>query len=266
MAMASQRSRTNVVHAPQGWRCVDFISDLHLQEQPAQTFLLWQAYMAATRVDALFILGDLFEVWVGDDVALAPRTGGFEHQCLKVLQNTAQRLPVYFMRGNRDFLIGPAFLQSCGVTDLDDPCLLLWGERRYLLAHGDALCLGDTDYQAFRAEVRTPQWQQGFLRRPLDERRAMARQLRDRSEARKKEHDRWIDVDEDEARRVLRNAQASLLIHGHTHRPAGHALGAGLRREVLSDWDGAADPPRSQLLRVGPVGLQRLSLAVALAA
>lgn len=264
--MTYQRLCTNVVQAPEGWRSIDFISDLHLQEQPDQTYLLWQAYMATTSADALFILGDLFEVWVGDDTALEPPYESFEHHCLTVLRTTAARLPVFFMRGNRDFLIGASFLTSCGVSDLDDPSLLLWNGQRILLSHGDALCLGDTDYQAFRAEVRTPAWQQSFLARPLEERRTIARAMRARSEAHKKASERWVDVDEDEARRTLHAAQATLLIHGHTHRPAGHAIGPGLRREVLSDWDGAANPPRAQLLRLGSAGLQRMALAQALSA
>ena len=236
--------------APPDWTRVDFISDLHLQASEALTVNAWQTYMDSTRADAVFILGDLFEVWVGDDVASVGSAGGFERQCAAVLQRAATRIPVFFMHGNRDFLVGPAFMAQCHGTLLDDPTVLDFGGQRWLLSHGDAMCLADTAYLAFRAKVRSALWQQDFLARPLAERQAIARDLRAQSEARKKAGTTFADVDSEAALACLRRAGASQMIHGHTHRPANHVLGPDLQRLVLSDWDMAAKPPRAQVLRL----------------
>ena len=259
-------TRPSALIAPPGWRTIDFISDLHLQASEPLTFAAWQNYMAQTRADAAFILGDLFEVWVGDDAAVGGAAGGdmaggdatghvvqadgFERQCAAVLQAAAARIPVFFMHGNRDFLIGAALMAQCHCTLLDDPTVLEFGGQRWLLSHGDALCLADTDYLKFRAGVRSPAWQQDFLAKPLAERRAIARDLRLRSEAKKQSAATYADVDADAARAWLREAGAGHLVHGHTHRPADHVLGPGLHRIVLSDWDLAAQPPRAEVLRL----------------
>jgi len=237
-----------VLTAPSHWRQIDFISDLHLQASEPATFAAWQHTLHNTSADALFILGDLFEVWVGDDVAPDLNASSFEAQCARVLQATAQRLPVFFMHGNRDFLLGPAFARACGMTLLADPTVLCLGAERWLLSHGDALCLDDTDYLQFRAQVRSAAWQQTFLDQPLAQRQAIARALRAQSESRKRSGVAYADVDAQAARDWLHTAQAGTLIHGHTHRPADHDLGQGLRRIVLSDWDAAAQPPRQQVL------------------
>ena len=237
-----------VLLAPTHWRQIDFISDLHLQASEPATFQAWQHTLQTTSADALFILGDLFEVWVGDDVAPTLETSSFEAQCGRVLQATAQRLPVFFMHGNRDFLLGPAFARACGMTLLADPTVLSLGNERYLLSHGDALCLDDTDYLQFRNQVRSAGWQEAFLSQPLAQRQAIARDLRAQSESRKRSGVAYADVDAQAARDWLQTANASTLIHGHTHRPADHDLGEGLRRIVLSDWDAGAQPPRQQVL------------------
>lgn len=234
--------------APAHWCQIDFISDLHLQASEPATFEAWQHTLQTTRADALFILGDLFEVWVGDDVALDLGADSFEAQCARVLHATTQRVPVYFMHGNRDFLLRPAFARLCGITLLGDPTLLQLGHERYLLSHGDALCLDDTDYLQFRAQVRSVAWQNNFLSQPLAARQAIARGLREQSELRKRSGVAYADVDAQGARDWLQTAQASTLIHGHTHRPADHDLGGGLHRVVLSDWDAAALPPRQEVL------------------
>ena len=239
---------------PAHWRTVDFISDLHLHASEPQTFKAWSTYLDNTQADALIILGDLFEVWVGDDLVIEPSAtpaqGEFERQCTALLQAASQRLDVFFMHGNRDFLVGQALMLQCGARMLTDPTVLCWNTQRWLLSHGDSLCLADVPYQAFRALVRSESWQRDFLAQPLSQRLTMARGLRAESEARKKSSPEFIDVDTAAARQWLTAAKASTLIHGHTHRPGEHDLGNGLRRIVLSDWDGAALPARAEVLRL----------------
>ncbi|MBA4261906.1 MAG: UDP-2,3-diacylglucosamine diphosphatase [Comamonadaceae bacterium] len=261
------------LHAPAHWRAVEFISDLHLQASDPTTFAGWQRLLqrpAAERADALFILGDLFEIWVGDDV-LSPTNRSSEsvflRHCTTLLHDLSRHTPVFFMAGNRDFLFGTDGLRASGMQALDDPTVLDFMGQRWLLSHGDALCLADTDYMRFRAQVRTPAWQTTFLAQPLAEREAVARGLREQSEARKRSHAHdptlWADVDTPAARQWLQRADAPMLIHGHTHRPASHELGDGLQRVVLSDWDAAASPPRAEVLRLSAAGLQRLPLKTA---
>jgi UDP-2,3-diacylglucosamine hydrolase len=258
------------IQAPATWQRIDFISDLHLDAGEPATFAAWAKHMAHTPADALFILGDLFEVWVGDD-----NPDPFAQQCQEVLRGTAQRIPVFLMCGNRDFLVGPALLKATGVQGLDDPTVLDLGvpvdhamPLRMLLTHGDALCLDDHDYLAFRAQVRNPAWQAQFLAQPLAERQAYARQVRQQSEARKQSQASYADVDNRAACEWLEASSAQVMIHGHTHRPAEHLLAPGLSRWVLSDWDAHALPPRLQALTwlrpqaQSPTrGLCRLSLA-----
>jgi UDP-2,3-diacylglucosamine hydrolase len=215
--------------------------------------------MAATQADALFILGDLFEAWIGDDVADAP---GFEQDCAAVLRATAQRLPVFFVCGNRDFLVGPALARSTGLTLLADPTVFGFGAHRWLLSHGDALCIADTEYLAFRAQVRDGAWQRAFLALPLEQRAAIARGMRTESEGLKRTDRVYADVDTTAALAWLQAADAPTLVHGHTHKPADHALDAAHRRVVLSDWDADASPPRLEALRLGVDGdVQRMRLA-----
>lgn len=275
---ATAPDRFAELRAPAHWQAVDFFSDLHLQASEPATFDRWRSYLrqpAGQRASALFILGDLFEVWVGDD-ALEPHAEDAQHperlfqrSCVALLHEHSRHTPTFFMVGNRDFLVGPAALQAAGMAGLSDPTVLEFLGQRWLLSHGDALCLEDRDYQRFRAEVRSTAWQADFLRLPLAEREALARDLRARSEARKSTqgHDPalWADVDADAARRWLQQAGAHTLIHGHTHRPARHDLGERSgqtwQRVVLSDWDLSANPPRADLLRLNAAGLNRVSLA-----
>ncbi len=245
------------ITAPAHWRCIDFISDLHLQASQSATFDAWQHYMTHTQADALFILGDLFEVWVGDDIAQVQEDpdGAFTLQCQQILKGTSERLPVYFMHGNRDFLLGEGFAKACGMTLLADPTALDFDRQRWLLSHGDALCLDDLDYQQFRQLVRSDGWQTAFLAKPLAERQAIAHGLRTQSDARKARGATYADVDIPMALQWLEAAQANTLIHGHTHHPADHLLNQTRdllqrRRLVLSDWDADAKPPRLEVLRL----------------
>jgi UDP-2,3-diacylglucosamine hydrolase len=243
--------------APPAWRTIEFISDLHLHAGEPATFDAWRHYMRDTSADAIFVLGDLFEVWVGDDAAAEP---GFAADCAAVLQAAAAHASVFFMHGNRDFLVGEGFLQSCGATLLADPTVLTFAGRRWLLTHGDLLCLGDTEYLRFREQVRAPSWQQAFLAKPLAERRAIAMSMRTQSESRKQSGAAYADVDPAAAVAWMQAADAQTLIHGHTHRPADHAMPGG-QRIVLTDWDAAAVPPRMEALRLSAAGARRVPLA-----
>ena len=244
--------------APPAWRTVDFISDLHLSSDDPATFAAWQHYLQATPADAVFILGDLFEVWVGDDAVDAE--SDFEARCSGVLAQAGNSLALFFMHGNRDFLIGPALMDQVNATLLNDPTVLSFASQRWLLSHGDALCLDDTDYQEFRRLVRSPDWQRAFLARPLTERQVLATDMRRQSEARKRTGLDYGEVDNDAARQWLTAAGAPVLIHGHTHKPAVHDLGEGLSRWVLSDWDAMANVPRAEVLRLNSAGLERIAL------
>ena len=240
-----------LLQAPASWQTVDLISDLHLQASETGTFEAWRQYMASTPAQAVLLLGDLFEVWVGDDaVAHDP----FLQACAEVLRQTAQRCHVAFMPGNRDFLVGPGFLSACGVHALQDPTVLAWGDQRSLVSHGGALCLDDTDYQVFRQQVRSAPWQTEFLAKPLNERLALARAMRAQSESQKQSGMTYADADTALSLQWLQAAQADRLIHGHTHRPADHAMGSATR-QVLSDWSLDHAPERAEILRLHANGL-----------
>lgn len=242
-----------VLNAPSHWRTVDFLSDLHLQAAEPATLAAFTDYLAHTDADAVFLLGDLFEVWVGDDCL--DEADSFEAQVCQRLCAASQRRPLYFMVGNRDFLAGSRFLQASGLHGLADPTVLALPQgQRLLLSHGDALCLDDGDYQRFRVQARDPAWQQAVLAQPLAARRAQAKHIRSESEARKQAGTVYADVDTATALAWLEAAEASTLVHGHTHRPAHHALDVRHDRWVLSDWDAAATPPRAEVLRWGVTG------------
>jgi UDP-2,3-diacylglucosamine hydrolase len=217
-----------------------FISDLHLcSSRPAITsqFIAFLRTTAA-KAEALYILGDLFEYWAGDDDLDDPH-----HQdvivALKALASTGTQ--VFFIHGNRDFLLAHGFSKAAGITLLNDPTLLTLYGKRVLLSHGDTLCTDDTAYQAFRQQVRDPAWQKAFLQQPLAARKAQIEALRLRSEQEKSyKAESIMDVNEEAVRQLLRSYQyPELLIHGHTHRPALHTMevdGHVCRRWVLGDW------------------------------
>ena len=246
--------------APDGWRAVDCLSDLHLEPGAPATLAALMRHLLATDADAVFLLGDLFEVWVGDDALDEP--GSFEAECCALLRQAAQRRPTYFMHGNRDFLVGAEFARRTGIALLADPTVLQLAGRRWLLTHGDALCLADVAYQRFRTLSRDAAWQAQLLERPLHERRATGRSARADSEAKKQAGSAvYADVDAPAAQAWLQAARADALVHGHTHLPADHVLPGGAPRHVLTDWDLAARPPRAGVLRLQAGGCARLPLA-----
>lgn len=251
------------VHAPPSWRCIDFISDLHLHEDLPQTTAALGAYLRHTPANAVFILGDLFEAWVGDDM----REQAYEAQCVHLLAQASQRLHLGIMVGNRDFLLGPQALQACHAHAIADPCVIHAFGQTVLAIHGDALCLADSSYLRFRAQVRHSAWQQAFLSAPLSARLAQARQMRQASQAHQQDDAHamaYADVDEATAGAWMQAAGATTLVHGHTHRPQSQPFGLpGGTRHVLSDWDLDHPPQRAEVLRWQATGFERLGLAAA---
>ncbi len=215
-----------------------FISDLHLTiERPEVTKKFLQFLdTGATKAKALYILGDLFDTWIGDDDFSPPINRVKKH--LQAL--TAQGVPVFYIHGNRDFLIGKRFSEQTGVVLLDEYSLIdLYGTPT-LLTHGDLLCTDDLPYQAFRQKSHTQEWQQNVLSKPLILRILYARWYRLRSYFHKKKKSQDImDVNAGTVINVMRQYRASRLIHGHTHRPAVHDLdidGQKAQRFVLAEW------------------------------
>ena len=246
---------------PPSIRTADFISDLHLGPELPRTLSALAAYLHSTRAEAVFILGDLFEAWVGDDSSTLP----FESPVMELLTEAARRRPLHVMRGNRDFLLGPRFFEATGAVDLPDPVVVSApgiSPDRVLLSHGDALCLADTAYQQFRAQVRQPSWQSAFLAKPLSERQAIGAQMRaaSREHQQRAEPVTYADADSSLAQAWLEAAGARTLIHGHTHRPQSELRAEGWQRHVLSDWDcDHANPSRAEVLRWSGAGFARLS-------
>ena len=248
------------LEAQADWRAVEFISDLHLGASTPATSAALSRYLAQTQADAIYILGDLFEAWIGDDARLP---GRYEHAAAEVLAEAASQRQLGFMVGNRDFLLGVDMLRYCGLVALPDPTVLdAWGQRM-LLTHGDALCIDDVPYQRFRERVRSERWRADFLRQPLERREALAREMRDASEAaqRGRAAGAWIDVDAATAVAWMHAAGSRDLVHGHTHRPGSEVLAPGYTRHVLSDWDLDHGSPRAQVLRLTRDGFTRVDLA-----
>ena len=249
--------------ADPAWQAIDLLSDVHLNAAQPRTFAAWSKHLLNTPADAVLILGDLFEVWVGDDA----RGAGFEAECVDVLCAASRQRLLAFMPGNRDFLVGDALLAEAGMQRLADPTLLdAWGQR-LLLTHGDALCLADLEYQRFRAQVRSKAWQTAFLALPLDQRQAQARAMRDASTAHQSQARSNAvplgEVDDAAAADWLHQAGVTTMVHGHTHRPGRHALPGGGERVVLGDWDFDTATPRAQALRLTRAGWVALDLAAA---
>ncbi len=210
-----------------------FISDLHLDPARPETIELSLRYFAHVQgAQALFVIGDLFEYWLGDDGA-DPRLSEV-YAAMKALSDSGTAL--YLMHGNRDFLIGESFAQRVGGTLIrDDHVEVDFGNARFSLLHGDTLCTDDVDYLRLRAMVRDPQWQHNFLALSIEERIAQAQSLRDKSrEAVSSKSAGIMDVNDDAVDAHFNAFSNDGLIHGHTHRPHDHT--GGQRRLVLGDW------------------------------
>eukprot|EP01030_Chromulinospumella_sphaerica_P012675 gene12675-12468_t len=220
-----------------------FISDLHLQAgQPATTAAFFRFLEEQARhTQQLYLLGDLFEYWAGDDDLHDP----YHQQIIAALRALSDAgVAIYWIAGNRDFLVGAEFAKAAGVTLLDEPHVANIAGQRVVLLHGDAQCTEDTQYMAFRAMVRQPAWQQQFLATPLAQRKAIIAGMRasSRKDQRTKSYE-IMDVTPAAIAAVFAATACDVMIHGHTHRPALHSA-HGQRRYVLPDWEPEATPPR----------------------
>lgn len=215
-----------------------FVSDLHLAAERPETSALFVRFLEgrARQADALYVLGDLFEVWLGDDMILPDYQAAI--RAMKALSDSGVAL--YLMHGNRDFFMGERLTQLCGATLLDDPTVIELDGIPSLLLHGDTLCTDDLEYIKFRAMVRNPQWQNEVLAKSPEQRLALAKQFRDisKTETGNKNED-IMDVNQAEVERMFSEHRVERLIHGHTHRPAIHDFelnGQPVQRMVLGDW------------------------------
>jgi UDP-2,3-diacylglucosamine hydrolase len=218
------------------------ISDLHLsEERPAANERFFSLLEKEARAaDALYILGDFFEYWIGDDDLGYP----FNAVIAGMLRSlTRAGVPLYLMHGNRDFLIGQGFCAATGGSLLEDPTVVELGGEKTLLMHGDTLCTDDLDYQAWRRTARSSAWQQAFLAKSLAERRLASVDMREKSkEVVQAKPAEIMDVNDDAVREAMQRHGVKRLIHGHTHRPGRHAVDlGGVRGErwVLPDWYGS---------------------------
>jgi UDP-2,3-diacylglucosamine hydrolase len=225
----------------------------------------------APKAQAVFILGDLFEYWVGDDAA---SNSPFQQEVLHALANLSTKTKTYYIHGNRDFLIGSAFLKKTGMTLLADPSCIEIADKKYVLCHGDALCTSDVGYQIFRGIVRKPWLQKLFLNMPLHWRRSIANHLRSNShtqyqfEANKSPLNNQMrtNVTLEACAALVRDQSVEQLIHGHTHLPAHHKEQLGeqtWQRWVLSDWDldhPERTGPRASALSIDNQGVRYLDL------
>ena len=249
------------------------ISDLHLTPSmplTAQRFFDF-CEKEARDVEAVFILGDLFEYWVGDD---ANAQSPFHSEVKNALAVLSSRVKTYYMHGNRDFLVGSSFLKKTGMTLLADPCTVQIASDEYTLSHGDGLCTADSGYQLYRSWTRKPSIQKWFLRLPLAWRHAIADHLRKNSKAQYRRDTRSTEgginpkgnVTQEACSALARSQSSNKLIHGHTHLPAHHHenhLNIEWQRWVLSDWD--LDHPETYLpkasaLRIDQHGVGYLDL------
>lgn len=243
-------------------------SDLHLGPATPATVQAFLAFLQAAEKEAAALLlpGDIFDAWIGDDVIRAAPP--WLATALTALRATADRIPVWLGRGNRDFLIGEALTTAVGAKLLPEPALLRTDYGDILLTHGDEFCTDDAAYQQFRQMVRNPQWQAAFLAKTIPERLAMAQQARGESQmANQAKSMEIMDVNAGAIEQAFREHGVKLMVHGHTHRPARHVLAVdGVKRErwVLPDWDcDHVSPPRGGWLVIDGDGLQLYDLETA---
>jgi len=218
-----------------------FISDLHLDPKRTDIQACFDQFISsclnsAAKIEALYILGDLFEVWLGDDASIPL----YQHSVEQLRQLTDNNIKLYIMHGNRDFLLGDEFAQACGGTIIPDLYHLHINEQTILLSHGDIFCSDDTEYMQFRTMVREPVWQKDFLSQSIAERLRIAKSMRKESKRRGQEKQADImDVNQNTVARIMLEHQVDTLIHGHTHRPATHHFtlnNQSAKRIVLPDW------------------------------
>ena len=220
-----------------------FISDLHLTIERPHTIKLFLKFMdeVASSTKSLYILGDFVEYWIGDDVDNDVQEHGLRAALYAIKYLAEQGTKVYFMPGNRDFLIGHALSKKYNFTLIDDPTIINIADKPVLLMHGDTLCIDDLEYQKFREMVRSDTWQSAFLSKPLNEREQIVMQLREKSKAANTTKTMDImDVNLDFVCETMKKHDVTTLIHGHTHRPAVHDFiveNNAMKRYVLSDWD-----------------------------
>ena len=214
-----------------------FVSDIHLCESRPSITDAFIRFLdeTASQSEALYILGDLFEYWIGDDC------NQHENIIEAIKQLTNRQIRVFLMHGNRDFLIGPFFEKRTGALLLDDPTLIEIYGKKILLSHGDSMCIDDIEYQIFKDKIRHESWKNGFLKKSLNERISIANEFRKESELNKKnKSDEIMDVNSDEVNRtIIRFNYPDFFIHGHTHRPKNHLIhlnGHSMQRIVLGDW------------------------------
>ena len=230
-----------------------FISDLHLQASHPRTAEAFFRFLAerAARAERLYLLGDIFEYWAGDDDLDDP----FNRSVAAALRRVSEGgTAVYWLGGNRDFLVGTGFADAAGLTVLPEPHVATIGGRQVVLVHGDAQCTDDVKYMAFRAQVRDPAWQRQFLAMPLAQRKAIIAGLREGSRAAHGEKSYEImDVTPAAVAALHADTGTDVIIHGHTHRPALHEAD-GKRRYVLPDWELDADPVRGGWIAIDEHG------------
>jgi UDP-2,3-diacylglucosamine hydrolase len=230
-----------------------FISDLHLQESHPRTAEAFFRFLAerAAHARQLYLLGDIFEYWAGDDDLDTPLHRRFV-QALRGLVDAG--VQVFWIAGNRDFLLGAGFAQAAGMQLLDEPHLIDVAGKRIALVHGDAQCTADTKYMEFRAQVRNPAWQAQFLAMPLAHRKQIIAGLREGSrEAHAGKSYEIMDVTPEAVGALFASTRADVIIHGHTHRPGIHQVGASLRY-VLPDWELDAEPARGGWIALSHTG------------